>query len=337
MQLIKSNQKGEIVMNEQIQRALELYYNREFSKAEVARQLGVSPRTIGRWLDKYDESDLVSSADETDDEVEQEQEEVVETDYSISVLATRKSISLTKICNKTNQVIDSVVVNKDVPNFDEIFNLIASSRLDQQVLAQAYKLCTPKTMVEELTSGKIKVDLRKNSITYTPDDGQPYEVSNRLSVRIIETLRKNGTAGADSIMNFLNRLMNNPSYRAVNELYGFLEHNDIEVNADGKFYAWKVVRNTYMDKHSNTMLNAVGTDVRVNRNQVDENSEQTCSYGLHVCAKHYIKSFYSLGDRIVKVEVDPADVVAIPKDYNDSKMRCCGYYVAEDVTDTIKW
>lgn len=311
------------------------------SKAEIARMLSVSPRTIGRWLTdapvkstavekprvQVKDAKLVSAAP-----VEVDEEAL---DFSIAVLATRKSISLTKIDANTGTVIDSVVINTDAENFQEIFDLVASSRLDQKILNKAYSLCNPKLMVEELTSNRIKVNIKTGIITYTPDGGTPFDVSDRLSSRIITSLRKNGVKGADSILNFLNRLMLNPSNRAVNELYGFLEHNDIALTEDGKFFAWKVVRSTYMDKHSNSMLNAVGMDVRVNRNQVDENSEVTCSHGLHVCAKQYISSFYSGGDRIIKVEVNPADVVAIPKDYNNSKMRCCGYVVVEDVTDTF--
>lgn len=322
-------------MNDEIKQALFLIAS-GMSKAEVARRSNVSPRTVGRWIDKYGLNDaaktIESDVNEALDEFEKEDSEP---ESLISVLATRKSISLTKIDRESGSVIDSVVITNESENFNEVFNMISDSGLSQDVLNEAYALCTPKTLVEVLSSGKIRVDVRKNSITYTPDDGDEFEVSHKLSSRIIETMRKDSYKGAESIMAFLNRLMKNPSYRAVNELYGFLSHNDIEINKSGKFYAWKVVRGNYLDKHSGTMLNAVGLDVRVNRNQVDEDSKVTCSYGLHVCAKHYIKWFYSSGDRIVKVEVDPEDVVAIPADYKDSKMRCCGYKVVEDVTDSF--
>lgn len=322
-------------------KAVELF-KKGTTKADIARQLSVSPRTVGRWVASESAPATKPAAKVANKPKAVKQakqapvvEETDDLSFSISVLATRKSISLTKIDTETGSVVDSVVINTDADNFKEIFDLVASSRLDQKILNKAYALCNPKLMVEELSSNRIKVNIKQGTITYTPVDGKPFEVSSRLSKRIINTLRKDGVKGADSILNFLNRLMLNPSNRAVNELYGFLEHNDIALTENGTFYAWKVVRSTYMDKHSNTMLNAVGMDVRVNRNQVDENSEVTCSHGLHVCAKQYISSFYSGGDRIVKVEVNPADVVAIPKDYNDSKMRCCGYKVVEDVTDSF--
>lgn len=38
----------------------------------------------------------------------------------------------------------------------------------------------------------------------------------------------------------------------------------------------------------------------------------------------------SSGTKIVKVKVHPKDVVSIPVDYNNAKMRTCGYEVIEE-------
>lgn len=62
------------------------------------------------------------------------------------------------------------------------------------------------------------------------------------------------------------------------------------------------------------------------RNQVNEDSSQTCSYGLHVANFEYATNFYSDGV-MLECEVNPADVVSIPTDYNQSKMRVCRYKV----------
>jgi hypothetical protein len=88
-----------------------------------------------------------------------------------------------------------------------------------------------------------------------------------------------------------------------------------------------------MDCASNTFDNSPGKTVTMPRNQVDEDDQRTCSAGLHVCSKSYIGHFGSGSDRIVSVKVHPRDVVSIPVDYNDAKMRTCGYVVLEDVTD----
>lgn len=328
------------------------------TKTAVAASYGVSIRTLGRWIEDANNYKAPKAAKTKKVALPKTKRAailgtgvpggyadgdayrqpfvaptIVEDDVEYRVLATRKSISLTRLVNSA--VDNSVVIDRSAENFDEVFQLIVNSGMAQDALEKAYCLCTPKKMVEGFTKGKFKVDVVKGTILYTPDVGVPFEVSGKLSQRIINTIKDHGVEGVESLFNFLDKLMLNPSNRSVNELYGFMTHNDIEITPNGNFYAWKVVRGDYFDKHSNTMDNSVGKEVRVARNQVNENSAVTCSYGLHVCAKSYISHFGGGGDRVVKVEVHPEDVVAIPADYNDSKMRCAGYVVIEDVTDAF--
>jgi hypothetical protein len=63
------------------------------------------------------------------------------------------------------------------------------------------------------------------------------------------------------------------------------------------------------------------------RNAVDDRSEVTCSQGLHFCSQEYLKSFS--GDQIVVLKINPADVVSIPVDYNNTKGRCAAYQVID--------
>ena len=112
----------------------------------------------------------------------------------------------------------------------------------------------------------------------------------------------------------------------------FLVANDIEITDDGHFIAWKVVTKDYKDCRTGRFDNSPGVVVKMERNQVDEDDERTCSAGLHVCSKSYISYFQGGSDRIVSVKVHPRDVVSIPVDYGDAKMRTCEYLVLEDVT-----
>jgi len=73
------------------------------------------------------------------------------------------------------------------------------------------------------------------------------------------------------------------------------------------------------------MDNSPGTIVEMERNQVDDNKDQTCSTGLHFCGMSYLSCFG--GDRTVIVKINPADVVSIPSDYNEAKGRACRYEV----------
>ena len=126
---------------------------------------------------------------------------------------------------------------------------------------------------------------------------------------------------------FMHNLLKNPSKRSVDELYGFLEKNNLPITPDGYFLAYKKVRNDFLDIHSGTMDNSPGTVVEMERFKVDDNKDQTCSTGLHFCGMSYLGHFGSGGDRTVIVKIDPADVVSIPSDYNGAKGRACRYEV----------
>jgi len=142
------------------------------------------------------------------------------------------------------------------------------------------------------------------------------------------------------LLRFAEKLGLNPSFRAVNELYEFLEKNNHPLTESGNFIAYKRVRSDFTDIHSGTFDNSVGSTLRVSRNQVDEDSTKTCSYGLHVANWYYAHTQFSSYDPqtdiMLEVEVDPADVVAIPADYNQSKIRVCAYKVLGVVSTPFK-
>lgn len=159
-----------------------------------------------------------------------------------------------------------------------------------------------------------------------------------LATRMIAMLQDGFSV--EPMVNFMHNLMKNPSKRAVDELYGFLEKNNLPLTPDGHFLAYKKVRRDFLDIHSGTMDNSPGTIVEMERNKVDDNKDQTCSTGLHFCGLSYLDHFGGSDSRIVIVKIDPADVVSIPSDYNGAKGRACRYEVigemgvkAEDAFD----
>jgi hypothetical protein len=125
--------------------------------------------------------------------------------------------------------------------------------------------------------------------------------------------------------------MSNPSKRAVDELYGFLEKGNLPITADGCFLAYKKVRNDYLDIHSGTMDNSVGKVLEMERNEVDDNANNTCSTGLHFCSLDYLSHFGGADSRTVVVKINPRDVVSIPADYHATKGRTCRYEVIDEI------
>ena len=70
------------------------------------------------------------------------------------------------------------------------------------------------------------------------------------------------------------------------------------------------------------------------RNQVDEDKDRTCSYGLHFCSIAYLPHFLDSKDgKTMILKINPKDVVAIPADYNNTKGRTCRYEVVGEYTD----
>ena len=132
------------------------------------------------------------------------------------------------------------------------------------------------------------------------------------------------------IFKFITRLQLNPSKRAVDELYTFLEHKHLPVTETGTFLAYKAVRNDYTDKHTGKFFNGVGEVLSMPRNKVDDDKNVGCSYGFHAGTLKYASEFASGNDKLVLVEIDPADVVSIPTDCQFQKLRTARYKVVAE-------
>lgn len=131
------------------------------------------------------------------------------------------------------------------------------------------------------------------------------------------------------LLKFAENLQKNPSYRAVNELFSFLEKNNHPITENGNFIAYKKVRSDFKDIYTGTIDNSVGKIISMPRNQVNEDPNQTCSAGLHVANWDYAANHYGNKetDIMLEVEVNPANVVCVPIDYNGGKLRTSEYKV----------
>ena len=141
------------------------------------------------------------------------------------------------------------------------------------------------------------------------------------------------------IFKFITRLQLNPSKRAVDELYTFLEHKNLPYTESGTFLAYKAVRHDFTDKHTGKFFNGVGEVLSMPRNKVDDDKNVGCSYGFHAGTLKYASEFACGSDKMVLVEIDPADVVSIPTDCEFQKLRTSKYKVVGeyeiDLTDPL--
>ena len=157
-------------------------------------------------------------------------------------------------------------------------------------------------------------------------------IHNTLTERVIKVMQED--LPFKPLLNFMLNLMNNPSKRAVQELYTFLDVGKLPLTEDGYFLAFKTVRSDYRDIHSGKFDNSVGAVCEMKRNAVCDDKDLTCSTGLHFCSIDYLPHFSDAsGGKTMILKINPADVVSIPSDYNNTKGRCCKYEVIAEHTD----
>lgn len=211
----------------------------------------------------------------------------------------------THIVARTDALADKLISALKEGRADDIPNLISTAKRIENFSKGAFVVQDGQILVNGIPAPTVL----GNKIVKFSNEGLPFQ----------------------PLVRFAENLQRNPSFRAVNELFQFLEKNDHPITESGKFIAYKRVRGTFKDIHSNTMDNSPGKVVEMSRNQVNEDSNQTCSYGLHVANWNYAHTQFASSDPatdvMLEVEVDPADVVSIPVDYNQSKMRVCKYKV----------
>jgi len=209
-------------------------------------------------------------------------------------------------------------IHKDNVNFNEVKKAFKAGDYDAILT-----LVNPVLAVKNFVKGRL--EYKDGVFTY-----QGFPLNSVLTGKMLNMMKQGFPI--DPMVNFINNLMENPSKRAVEELYSFLEKNNLPLTEDGHFLAYKKIRGDYLDIHSGTMDNSVGKVLEMPRNMVDEDKNRTCSAGLHFCSISYLPHFGgSSGTRVVILKINPKDVVAIPADYNDSKGRTCRYEVIGEI------
>lgn len=201
----------------------------------------------------------------------------------------------------------------------------------------------PETMAEEIQALLDRQDIKEAGF-----EGDSYK-GDRLNPVLAQKLQSIKDAGApvDGLVEFFNRLNQNPSSSSILELYDFLAYKELPITEDGYFLAYKGVGEDYysvrgggtqMEDHvtvdnQGRVYNGVGEKPRVkSRGLVDDDRSRGCSFGLHVGSADYAREW---GSKVVVVKVDPADVVSVPSDSACQKLRTVGYEVLYDYEKEI--
>lgn len=174
-------------------------------------------------------------------------------------------------------------------------------------------------------------------------DGDP--VDNVIANAIIERYNR-GFDDIEPILNFYEKLMQNPSADSRRELYSYLNKHGLTLTENGNFLAYKGLRSDFTSINagkgivngefiaSGHLDNTPGNVVEFPRSEVDDNRDNTCSVGLHGGSYGYARDFAQ--GRLVLVEINPRDVVSVPSDHNEAKLRTCRYVVRQEVSARLE-
>jgi hypothetical protein len=225
---------------------------------------------------------------------------------------------------------------------------VGLSHPNYEMLLEAYRNNDSEMFVSLVNENKgveayVQKDSKGNETGITVEEDKVLykgrELHNVLVDRILSFRSKR--LPVDDMVKFLENLMQNPSSSSVNELFDFMENKNLPITENGTFIGYKAVQGDYWSKTAGSTVlikgktssdgriyNGVGEEIECERNQVDDNRQHECSNGLHVGGLSYATvTFRNSGDKVVLVEVNPKDVVSVPKDYNAQKLRACAYKV----------
>jgi len=203
--------------------------------------------------------------------------------------------------------------------FLEVSDLLETGDLDELM----NKYIDIKGKIEKYSSNLFTVDSEKGEM-YLKGDDKP--MPDLITEKLLELEKEE--EDFMPLIRFWKKLKKNPSQESINQLYGFMVHNGIGLTESGDIIVEKGVSaegGNLVDSFSGKFNNNIGETVEMPRDKVDTDPNRTCSNGLHVGAPDYVRDFYS--GIIVKCSVNPMDVVAVPVDYDNTKMRVCKYTV----------
>ena len=252
-------------------------------------------------------------------------------------------------------------VRKDSPDSSEVIELVKlhnASNVAQEredIVAKIEELCNPAKKIEFKSDGRFEFDGHSAMFLKGTSDPVPEFLAKRLLDYISKEL------DVEPLVNFWKNVLLNPDKAVRQQLFGFLEHNGHPITDKGYFLAYKAVKvarkydketgeeiisvsydeNTgerveevlnqsmvFKPYHSGShgMVVKVGEPISMPREECDSDPYETCSAGLHVGSMAYVHDFGYSDGVILEVLVSPRNVVAVPTDYNNTKMRCCEYY-----------
>ena len=217
------------------------------------------------------------------------------------------------------------------PYFKEIYATVLAERPSDEEIQAMWEYIRPIRRIERLlpVNSDVQLELTPTGELSATIDGTSYAIPTDLADTINEVYKAKGDLRPFAL--FLKKLSENPRKEVAQELWGFIIACGMTLQEDGNFLAYKNVNEDFTSPYDNKTKNDPGTVLRMRRQDVQHDSDITCSTGFHFAAWGYLKH-YASGRKTVLLSISPADVVSIPSDYNNMKGRACAYTVLREVS-----
>ena len=220
---------------------------------------------------------------------------------------------------------------------DEEFEIICNS--SDEELMMIFNPQYEKDLEEAESVKKVINSVESSNLLVKKGDSIYFKGVSELSLpkelveAIITAENNNDELKLEAYKNFWTLMSLNPNEECRKNLFWFLTKYDMTIAKCGFFVGYRNVDTTseegvYTDHHSHTFKIRIGEMVTMPREKCDCDSNVSCSRGLHIGGKGWLKRNY-YGNIGLACLINPADVVAVPKIDNYGKLRTCAYLPIE--------
>lgn len=242
-----------------------------------------------------------------------------------------------KVDNKVTVFLNNGdIVEREVT--EEDFQRVVDAQSDDEVL----RILCPEyqkvidshnealSLIERVQKSNI-LSIRDNVVYW--EDVSCLSIPQELAEAIVSAEEKHDELKISTYRNFWTLMSLNPDERCRKNLFWFLQRYGMTISRCGFFVGYRNVEKTeeegvFTDCHSHSFKIRIGEMVTMDRNKCDKVQEHTCSTGLHIGGRGWLKANY-YGDTGLACLINPADVVAVPPLDSYGKLRTCAYLPME--------
>ena len=220
---------------------------------------------------------------------------------------------------------------------DEEFEIICNS--SDEELMKMFNPQYEKDLEEAESVKKVINSVETSNLLIKKGDSIYFKGVSELSLpkelveAIITAENNNDELKLEAYKNFWTLMSLNPNEECRKNLFWFLTKYDMTIAKCGFFVGYRNVDTTseegvYTDHHSHTFRIKIGEMVTMPREKCDCDSSVSCSQGLHIGGKGWLKQNY-YGNTGLACLINPTDVVAVPHIDDYGKLRTCAYLPIE--------